>query len=219
VDPYTTASPSGETPAAVSPEERNAAADYYAQAREAFASGDYRNAMRLAGHAAVDDPEDPSIHVLVMLAMFASGDHRGAAMEAHGLAAMGRIPDWDMLLDFYGNNAEPYANHLRALEKFVGENASDPDGHFLAGFHYMMEGYRDAARDEFLAALKLEPRDELAAQLLTATGGTVPADIARQLAQPPGSPGAKSPAGSQPGKTNVPATPPAPPQPPSPQRK
>ena len=48
-----------------------------------------------------------------------------------------------------------------------------------------MADHRDAAKNEFLHALKLSPKDKLAAKFLTQVGGTVPADLAPQLAPPP----------------------------------
>jgi hypothetical protein len=70
---------------------------------------------------------------------------------------------------------------LRALEKFVRENPRAPEGRFLLGFHYLIAGHRDAAAKELLEAVKLTPKDQLAARLLTQAGGTVPPGIV----QPP----------------------------------
>ncbi len=119
-----------------------------------------------------------------MLGLFAIGEYRGAAMEAHAVASLGKTPDWPKLYSFYGK-VDPYTDQLRALEKYVAKNPAAPEGRFLLGFQYLMAGHRDAAKDEFLHALKLAPKDKLAAQLLTQVGGTVPADIAPQLAPPP----------------------------------
>ena len=99
------------------------------------------------------------------------------------MASLGKPPDWPKLYNFYGK-VEPYTEQLRALEKYVGNNPKAPEGRFLLGFQYLMAGHRDAAKNEFLHALKLVPKDKLAAQLLTQVGGTVPADIAPQLLPP-----------------------------------
>lgn len=192
VTPYTAAYAPEDTTAtpdmnAANPE----SSEYFGQAVDAFQSGDYKDALRFAGHAAVDNPQDPSTHVLLSLGLFASGDYRGAAMEAHGLAALGKIPDWNMLYGYYGR-LPPYETQLRALEKFVSQNPSAPEGRFLLGFHYLMEGHQNAAKGEFLAGLKLAPEDPVAAQLLTSVGGQVPPDIAERLAQRP-----KTPSGTQ----------------------
>ena len=102
-------------------------------------------------------------------------------MEAHAVAALGTVPDWPKLAGIYDNNVEPYTQQLRALEKFVRTNPTASDGRFLLGFQYMMDGHHSVAKDQFLQALKLTPQDHLVAQLVTKEGGTIPADIAKQL--------------------------------------
>jgi hypothetical protein len=153
--------------------------DFYSEALSAFREGDYRNAARLAGHASIDEPRDSNVHALLMLSLFAIGEYRPAAMEAHAVATLGKTPNWPAVYEMYGK-IEPFTEQLRALEKYVRENASAPEGRFLLGFQYMMMGHPDVARVEFLDALKLTPRDQVAARLLTQVGGTVPADVARQ---------------------------------------
>jgi hypothetical protein len=151
-----------------------AATDIHSQALAAFRHGDYDNAAKLAGHIIVDDPRNADGHILLMLATFAKRDYRTAAMEAHAVAATGRIPDWPALAGIYGD-VQPYTDQLRALEAFVRNNPSAPEGRFLLGFQYLMEGHRDAAIPEFSRAVAIVPRDPLAAQLLTQVGGRTPA--------------------------------------------
>ena len=155
--------------------------EFQSQALDAFRQGEYQQAVRLATHAIVDDPKSADAHLLLSLALFAAGQYRGAAMEAHAVVALGMTPDWAMVADIYNNNVDPYTTQLRALESFVRGNPKTPEGRFLLGFQYMIDGHRDVARDQFLQALQLAPRDHLAAQLLTKQGGTIPADIAKQL--------------------------------------
>jgi hypothetical protein len=163
----------GTTPIDTSPAEGT---DFYSQAVDAFHKGDYTNAARLSAHAAIDDPRNPNVHVLATLSLFAMGEYRGAAMEAHAVAAVNRIPDWPMVFGFYGNVA-PFTDQMRKLEKFVGENPSAGEGRFLLGFLYLVEGHKDAAKEQLAQAVKLTPRDTLAAKLLTQIGGTAPAPL------------------------------------------
>ena len=167
----------------------NTVNQFQEQAKAAFRQGQYRDATHLAAHAAVDEPKSSNVHLLLVLSMFASGQYRGAAMEAHSVVLLGKTPEWNTVYDFYGD-VEPYTNQVRALEKYTGEKPKQPEGHFLLGFLYMVGGYRDSAKKEFLAALKLTPRDRVAAQLLKSQGGEVPADIAKQLAEMPALPDA-----------------------------
>jgi thioredoxin-like negative regulator of GroEL len=182
--PYTAAYPPAETASAAAPPADGNATDFYAQALEAFQQGDYRNATRLAGHASIDDPRNPEVHLLLMQGLFAIGEYRGGAMEAHAVVSLGKTPDWAKLYGLYGA-VEPYTEQLRALEKYVRDKPATPEGRFLLGFQYVMAGHPEAAQNEFLRALKLTPKDRLAAQLLKEAGGTVPEDIAKQLSPAP----------------------------------
>ena len=178
--PYAAAYPPAETAGTTTPPTNGDATDFYTQALAAFQQGDYRNATRLAGHASIDDPRNPDVHVLLMQGLFAIGEYRGAAMEAHAVVSLGKTPDWAKLYGLYGA-VEPYTEQLRALEKYAGDKPSAAEGRFLLGFQYLMTGHPEAAQNEFLQALKLTPKDRLAAQLLKEVGGTVPPEIAKQL--------------------------------------
>jgi tetratricopeptide (TPR) repeat protein len=182
--PYVAAYPPGNpaVEASVPPESEAAISDFYIQGIRAFRQGDYANATRLAGHAAVDDPRNQNVHILTMLGLLAMGEYRGAAMEAHAVAALGKLPDWPKVYAYYGD-VDRYTEQLRKLEKWVHANKSAPEGRFLLGFQYSVLDHKEQAKDELLEALKLTPRDPLAAQLLTKAGGEVPADIAKQLAE------------------------------------
>lgn len=175
--PYTTVmQTSAPVDEVASPEPASPTSDFYGQAVAAFRDGDYSNATRLAAHAAIDDPKNPDVHVLAMLGLFAIGQYRGAAIEAHGLAAMGHIPDWPKMYSFY-QKVEPYQAQLGKLDTFVKENPAAAESHFLLGFLYFAEGYKDMARDHLSQAVKLTPQDTLAAQLLRQSGGTPPSTV------------------------------------------
>ena len=179
VGPYANVSADNTVVETGPPEVGSEPSDFYTQALTAFRKGDYDNATRLAGHAAIDDPRNPDVHILAMLALFARGEYRGAAMEAHAVAVMNHIPNWPTLYGFY-ENATPYTEQLRKLEKFVREHPSAAEGRFLLGFQYLMEGHKDAAKGQLTEAVKLTPQDTLAAKLLTQEGGTVAADNVTQ---------------------------------------
>lgn len=179
--------------------------DFYARAEEAFRAGNYQDAVRLASHAAIDNPRDPNVHLLLSLSMFAMGNYRGAAMEAHGIVAMGQNVDWPSLIGFY-SDVGPYTQQLRALEAAAEKNPSSADDKFLLGFLYLTQGNRDAAQIPLLGALTIVPQDRIAADLLTRAGGQVPENIARQQATTPqpGTPGSRMgqlpPAANAPGR-------------------
>ena len=168
--------PTNEPPQATN--EELSESEYYTEALTAFRDGDYANAVRLASHAAIDQPRNQDVHALLMLGLFALGQYRPAAMEAHAVASLGKLPDWPTVYAIYGN-VNTYTRQLRALEKFSIKNPSAVEGRFLLGVQYAIDGHKAPAQMEFLAALKAIPKDTVAAKLLTMQGGTVPADIAR----------------------------------------
>jgi len=141
------------------------ALQYYSEARATFLQGDYRNALRLAGHAGVDAPRNAKVHEFISLALFASGNYPAAASEAHAAMALGSIADWNDLYGYY-NNVEKYTPQLRALEKASTDNPKSAAEHFLLGYHYLMTGARDNAKTEFAEAVKLTPGDKLAGHYL-----------------------------------------------------
>ena len=98
--------------------------EFYGQATTAFHNGQYRDALRLANHAAVESPRNPRAHELISQAMFAVGDYRGAAFEAHAALNFGPPATWEELYTYYGDKA-PYTNQLRASGKIL---ARKPDG-------------------------------------------------------------------------------------------
>jgi hypothetical protein len=156
---------SPRTEAVVREEPNSATSGYFDDAREAFQNGNYRETLRLAEHAAVDNPQDPAAHELISLALFALKDYRGAAMKAHAALSLGPAINWQTLFAYYGN-AETYTTQLRALEGFVRDNPKTPEGHFLLGYHYIMIGHPDMAKKQLEAAVAITPTDKLAEQLL-----------------------------------------------------
>ena len=156
-------------------------AEYFAQAETAFRQGQYREAVRLANHAAVDAPQNFKAHELMSLGMFAISDFRGAALEAHAAAALGPVSDWATLVGYYGD-AAAYTTQLRALEKFTRENPKAADARFLMAYHYLMTGQQPAAIEQLQAVTRLAPNDRLAADLLHKNS---PADANQNPPLPP----------------------------------
>jgi tetratricopeptide (TPR) repeat protein len=154
--------------------DNSAGAEFFGQAEDAFQAGHYRDALRLANHAAVESPRNPKAHELMSLSMFASADYRGAAIEAHVAIALGPIADWAALFGYYGDQ-QRYTTQLRALEKYSRENPKAADARFLRAYHYLMTGHTDAAKEQLTEAVKLTPNDKLAAELLKKTNANPPA--------------------------------------------
>jgi tetratricopeptide (TPR) repeat protein len=228
--PYASAyPPMVDQPSEPRPAEANAPAggaestlgdQFLAEARKAFQEGNYRDSLRLGGHAAVEMPRSAEVHNMLMLSMFAGGEYRGAAMEAHAAASLGQPLDWNTVYGFYGN-IKPFTDQLRALEKHVSQNASDPAARFLLGYQYLMMGHNDAAKQELTQAVTQAPRDLLAGKLLVQIGGKLPDAVAvvqKQMEQTLQKQGSQVPAPPAPGlvPTGTPAAPTPPSGPPAP---
>jgi len=63
-------------------------------------------------------------------------------------------------------SVDDYTAQLRALETFTKGNPSDPASQFLLGYHYMTTGHPEHAAKEFANVAKLEPKDQVAKDLL-----------------------------------------------------
>jgi len=167
---YVYPAPSPEAAPAVSTED-SSVRQWYADAVTQFRQGNYREALRLAGHAAVDTPQDAKVHELISLALFALGDYRGASMEAHAALSFGPAADWPTLYGYY-EDLPAYTRHLDALEKFSGENPSSLDAQFLLGYHNLMMGHHDTAKAYFAQVVAKASQDKLAEQLLKGLEGS-----------------------------------------------
>jgi len=152
---------------------------FYGQAIKAFASGNYKEAVRLAGHAAVDAPRSEKVHELMSLSLFAMGDFRSAAAEAHAATTLGPVADWSALKSYY-NDSATYKTQLDALKTAAKKEDATPDTHFLLGYHYMMQGYYNHAHDQFARVVEMAPKDDVAKHLMEDAGKTTGGLDARQ---------------------------------------
>jgi hypothetical protein len=153
----------------------NAGAMFFSQAEGAFRGGKYHDALRLANHAAVESPRNPKSAELMSLALFADGDYRGAAAQAHAALTLGPVSNWNTLRGYYDDDVDTYTKQLRALESYTRDKPTAPEGHFLLAYQYLMTGYTKQAVKQLAEVVKLAPHDKLSAELLKHYGGEAPA--------------------------------------------
>ena len=161
---------------------------YYNEARAAFLQGDYRNALRLAGHSGVESPQNPKVHELTLLALFASGEYRAAATEAHAALALGPPSDWNNLYSYY-NDAAKYTEQLRKLEKTVADVPDSRPDISCWPITILMTGAKPEAKAHFAQAAKLTPNDKLAQHILDqfqSNNAIVPPTLPKQPDEPKG---------------------------------
>jgi hypothetical protein len=73
--------------------------------------------------------------------------------------------DWTTLVSLYPT-VDVYTEQLRKLETYVGANAQSAAARFVLGYHYMTEGFNDAAAEQFKQVVAISPQDSLSAQLI-----------------------------------------------------
>jgi tetratricopeptide (TPR) repeat protein len=135
------------------------------QGRVAFSQGDYPTAIGLTDQAIALSPNDRVMHEFKGLCLFAQGNYQQAAAVIYAVLSGGPGFDWTTVANLYGN-VDAYTQQLRALEAFRNQNPQAPEARLLLAYHYLLQGYQDAAARELQALARLQPQDALAKQLL-----------------------------------------------------
>jgi len=170
-----TADVGGESPAA------NAAMELLGSARNAFAQGDYENALKRCDKAIAQMPNYTVASEFRGLVLFALHRYKEAAGTIYAVLSVGPGWDWTTMIGFY-SDADLYSEQLRALEQYVVSNPNLPEARFLLGYEYMTCGHADAAANQFQVAAKLNPQDQLSAQLSGAIKSSTETDQTVQVA-------------------------------------
>jgi tetratricopeptide (TPR) repeat protein len=149
----------------VSPQIESEAAQLLDVSRTAFARGDYSQAMHYVNQAIAKKPSDTIPHEFRALILFAQRQYRAATSAVYAVLSIGPGWDWATLCTFYPD-PNVYTAQLRALEQYRNEHPNLPEVRFLLAYHYMSCGSNDAAIVQLREVVRLNPRDQLAAQLL-----------------------------------------------------
>jgi tetratricopeptide (TPR) repeat protein len=131
----------------------------------AFLSGDYDTALEIANRGIDEFPDEAVLHEFRALVLFSKGDYQQAAATIHAVLAVGPGWDWTTLISLY-RDANVYTTQLRALEAAVKKNSEDGAIRFLLAYHYLTDGYPDAAARILKRVVTLVPNDQVAANLL-----------------------------------------------------
>ena len=168
-------------------------------ARAAFEQGDYAAALAQCDQALARDPGNVALNEFRGLALFALHRYKEAAGTIYAVLSVGPGWDWTTLSGFYPDD-DVYTEQLRALEQYVNANRNLADARFLLAYQYLICGHTDAAAAQLKAAVELNPKDQLSAQLLGAGDDKSPGgDGARRTAQAGGSRRVGRPVDGQPG--------------------
>jgi tetratricopeptide (TPR) repeat protein len=129
-------------------------------------------------------PDDAVLHEFRALVLFAQGKYQDAAAAIHAVLAVGPGWDWTTLSSLYPS-VDVYTEQLRKLENYVKSHPDAADAHFLVAYHYITEGYTDAAVKQLQDVVRLQPKDEVARQLLLMHGGKDQGDASATQAPAP----------------------------------
>jgi hypothetical protein len=133
-----------------------------------FKARDYKSAAYAWKHAALDDPGNGVLVMMLAQAFFATGQFDEAAGAVQqGMQLLPR-EEWGVVVKNYKElytNVQDFTDQLRALEKAVKEKPKDPGLRFLAGFEYAYLGFPKEAVDQLDKGLKSAPNDQMARKL------------------------------------------------------
>lgn len=160
-NPPANADPS--TPAPPTVEEQ--AEQLLGDARTAFYGGDYAAAQASVDQAIQKTPADPVLHEFRGLVLFATKKYDQAAPTIYAVLSAGPGWDWTTLVSLYPS-VDTYTQQLRALEQYRKANPKSAQARFLLAYHYLTGGHSDAALTEFKEVVKLQPADQLSAQMV-----------------------------------------------------
>ncbi|HUY36093.1 MAG TPA: hypothetical protein VMV69_25360 [Pirellulales bacterium] len=153
-------------------------AQVFAEKGEAdFKKGDYKAAVYSWRHAALDDPKNGVIHMMLAQALFATGQYNEAAGATQLAMQLLREDQWGVVVtnyrELYGR-VGAYTSQLRALEKSAKQKPDDPATRFLLGFHYAYLGYPSHAVKQLDKTVELAPQDDLAKKLRDVMAAKLP---------------------------------------------
>jgi tetratricopeptide (TPR) repeat protein len=135
------------------------------QARDAFAAGNYSQALNLANNVLTSLPNDATVHQFRALTLFALGRYQEASETLYPVLSVGPGWDWTTMSGLYPSE-QPYKQQLAALEDYVQSHADMASPRFLLAYHYLTLGSPDAAADQLRQVVQLKPTDGLSRQML-----------------------------------------------------
>lgn len=171
--------PSGPAPAPVpsvprTPDQTQGL-NVFSKAQSLFRQGQYQSALTETDRAVALLSNDSLMHEFRGLCLFALGDYQGAAAAVHAVVSVGPGWNWATVSNLY-SNANNYTAQLRALEAYCDNYSTASAPRFLLAYHYLLAEHNQEAAAVLQDVVRLQPDDQLAAQLLK--GLTTPPNAA-----------------------------------------
>ncbi len=133
--------------------------------RASFKDGSYAEALQKTNDALAKLPTDTTLHEFRGLCLFALGRYDESAATLYAVLAVGPGWDWTTLISLYPS-VDVYSAQLGTLEEFTRAHSDSATARFVLVYHYLTEGFTDAAVQVLKQLVALKPSDSVAAKLL-----------------------------------------------------
>ncbi len=155
-----------QQPPAESPEAQQGL-DVFDDGLAKFKAGNYQQALESFNAALTERPNDPVVHEVRALDLFALGDYQQAGAALDSLLSSAPGMDWTTMSSLYGN-ADDYTAQLRKLEQYCREHNNDAAAYFVLGYQYLTLGSKDDAIKALQVVVENQPKDVTAKRMLEA---------------------------------------------------
>jgi len=182
VQNYYTTDDTGEQVAAA-PQPTPAQLQPFDEGLAKFKAADYPGALVKFDQALRDIPNDPVIHEVRALTLFALGRYQEAGAALNALLATSPGMDWTTMSGLYGDPAA-YTGQLRKLEDYCRANKDDAAAMFALTYHYLVIGQQESAITVLKHIVKIQPKDVVAARMLKSLEPDQPAADPAVVAKP-----------------------------------
>jgi hypothetical protein len=143
------------------------------EGRALFKQGDYAGSQSKADQAIRVSPEDRVPHEFRAQSHIVQGKYPEAAQALYAVLAGGPGWNWETLQSFYPD-VDTYTQQLRALEGHAKAHPKAAEDAFVLAYHYLALGETDAAVAALEEVTRLQPKDQLSAEILKALKANPP---------------------------------------------
>ncbi|MGO9811080.1 MAG: tetratricopeptide repeat protein [Isosphaeraceae bacterium] len=162
--------PLNTSAAAPDPTTADPAMQTFDAARAAFKAGNYAEALQQTDQVLKTLPSDAAINEFRALCLFAIKQYDQAAATLYAVLSAGPGWDWTTLSGLYPS-VDVYTEQVRALEDYRTAQPQSASARFVLAYHYLTQGHTEAAVEELKEVVKLQPGDQLSAQLVAQLSG------------------------------------------------
>ncbi len=152
------------------PTTADAAMQTFDAARAAFKAGNYAEALQQTDQVLKTLPSDAAINEFRALCLFALKQYDQAAATLYAVLSAGPGWDWTTLSGLYPS-VDVYTEQVHALEDYRTAQPQSASARFVLAYHYLTQGHTEAAVEELKEVVKLQPGDQLSAQLVAQLSG------------------------------------------------